>query len=721
MSEQRIQTVKIVWKGDEAKSKAIEFTRSIKGTDEAVEQLNDVLGDNATVTAKTALSMKEARAQAQKNITAANRLVTQHNRITNQLKQQIKMSSMSAEEQEIYAAQMRLGANATEDQREEIARLVTQLQKQRVATGQTNTSMRNFRGVMQNAGWQLQDTIVQLQMGTSAMVVLSQQGSQFASAFGPGGAVVGALIAVAGAVGGLAIKMITGKKSTKELAAAQTLVNEAFQEGDVQATALTETYKKLFVRNKELAILTAQQAKFAAIDQRKAAKDRIKDLVRERFALSETIDESQASYNLSVQDIRRYNANVAKLTKERAAKLGITIEQFKAIGEQIKKGAFGKASEMLVDIASGSKTANRELTKLAFNFAEAADDATVAAKRIAELRAIVAGDVTPDEPKTKKKKKTKDDDFSVILKEIQKEIDLREKALSDIEKSQQKFFDKREDPRAVEERRYVETLKQLNAEKSKLWAQDEANKKRVNALIEAEDKRHKQAMKEATLAQVETNVLALSSAAAMMTSTVDLLSNGVNQIKAQTAEMTATQKAMFLVNQSIAASMALINGISLGMELAKNAAALDFTGLSSAAMVSFGTSLGAAQAGAIMGTTIAGAFDKGGNIPAGQSGIVSEYGDELVNGVMVKGPARVTSREDTAKMMGGANLNVNVVNNASGVKHEVQQIDENTVKIIASEYFNENIDRGVASVIDKKGSRADKSLRKSYSGTTRRY
>ncbi|MEL7281346.1 MAG: hypothetical protein AAGK79_13385 [Pseudomonadota bacterium] len=44
----------------------------------------------------------------------------------------------------------------------------------------------------------------------------------------------------------------------------------------------------------------------------------------------------------------------------------------------------------------------------------------------------------------------------------------------------------------------------------------------------------------------------------------------------------------------------------------------------------------------------AGLFDKGGDIPRGQFGIVGERGPEIV-----RGPASVTSRADTARMMGG--------------------------------------------------------------------
>lgn len=45
----------------------------------------------------------------------------------------------------------------------------------------------------------------------------------------------------------------------------------------------------------------------------------------------------------------------------------------------------------------------------------------------------------------------------------------------------------------------------------------------------------------------------------------------------------------------------------------------------------------------ITGTQFSGAYDKGGNIPAGKIGLVGEFGPELV-----RGPANVTSRKDTA-------------------------------------------------------------------------
>ena len=53
-----------------------------------------------------------------------------------------------------------------------------------------------LRSGMQQAGYQIQDFIVQVQGGQSALVAFSQQGSQLAGAVGPGGAVFGAVIAL---------------------------------------------------------------------------------------------------------------------------------------------------------------------------------------------------------------------------------------------------------------------------------------------------------------------------------------------------------------------------------------------------------------------------------------------------------------------------------------------------------------------------------------------
>lgn len=64
--------------------------------------------------------------------------------------------------------------------------------------------------------------------------------------------------------------------------------------------------------------------------------------------------------------------------------------------------------------------------------------------------------------------------------------------------------------------------------------------------------------------------------------------------------------------------------------------------------------MGYASMGMVAGQAIAGAFDKGGYIPANQYGIVSELGDEFVNGTLVRGPANVTSRRESSDILARA-------------------------------------------------------------------
>jgi hypothetical protein len=62
---------------------------------------------------------------------------------------------------------------------------------------------------------------------------------------------------------------------------------------------------------------------------------------------------------------------------------------------------------------------------------------------------------------------------------------------------------------------------------------------------------------------------------------------------------------------------------------------------------------GALFEGSGLGDLFAGFFDRGGTIPRGQFGVAAERGNELVNGVLVPGPAQVTSRAETARMLSG--------------------------------------------------------------------
>lgn len=106
---------------------------------------------------------------------------------------------------------------ATEGLKEEQEKLKRQVNEGAKAQGalakQSNVVRGNFRlmkGATQQVSYQLQDIAVQAQMGTNAFVILGQQGPQLASVFGPGGAVLGAFIALGAMVGGTLVAAFTG-------------------------------------------------------------------------------------------------------------------------------------------------------------------------------------------------------------------------------------------------------------------------------------------------------------------------------------------------------------------------------------------------------------------------------------------------------------------------------------------------------------------------------
>ena len=76
----------------------------------------------------------------------------------------------------------------------------TALDKSSKQAKKANGAFRLMRGGLGQVGHQIQDVSVQLQMGTNAMIVLGQQGSQVVSLFGGGGAVIGAFISVGAAI-----------------------------------------------------------------------------------------------------------------------------------------------------------------------------------------------------------------------------------------------------------------------------------------------------------------------------------------------------------------------------------------------------------------------------------------------------------------------------------------------------------------------------------------
>lgn len=740
------------------------------------------------------LAAQEARSIADKQKTA---LAVEN--LSAHYKRMADMVNMSADQVEQLNAVQRLGSNATEAQKQQVLAAVQNYQRLRGATDEASGGFRNLRGVAQNAGWQLQDTIVQLQMGTSAFMVFSQQGSQFASAFGPTGAVIGAVIAIAGVVGGA---LYTALNDSAGATDRLTKLTENYGKYvTVTAGGVTELSSKLEELAKYSKLAADQQLRLARGDVLKAQAESLKVLSKEYkdFASPGFMTNTSLSQALGLGS----NAEVYDLVKSISAlKKEVnsdTLENYlKAVSrinpdaKNAQKGLdelkqkwidhfyeLSRGEEILKDTANGWEPIAKEAVTAVDEIIKAFES---------EYNSLVKQTESIDQEYTRRKqnidayvkyingtdekakasyaalnqwrkteldkefqtlydnlvKKTNTteqeyarqkaiiDNFSAVTaedesKKTQAYIDLEQWKTDEVEKE----YNKRErirrqienaqiqqrrgdDPEGAETQLYSRNIIELTTQYNSLLETQYDERARINALIEDEVTRHNSVMADLNLQSYQNQVGLFAMAASQISSTVDLMTSGISNVKSKTAEMNGFQKTMFIISQTIAAANAFIAGISLGSQLAA------LFPLAAPAMITTGAAIGAAQAGAIMGVTLAGAFDEGGNVPAGQFGIVSEYGDELVNGMLVKGPARVTSREDTAELLNNAgsstqvSMKVSIENNIKGASYDVRQISPDEVRIIAKQVFDQNIDSGVSGAIGNPNSKSARSMRSSY-------
>ena len=208
------------------------------------------------------------------------------------------------------------------------------------ALGQSSNSAASFMArnsqVFGAAGLQLQDVVVQAQMGTSAFTIIAQQGSQFAGIFGPGGAVIGAVIALSAALGGVlwaalrsssnlidelalsAEELADSLEKVTTVAIAQNAINQITKDSEKAAEAIKDTegeLKKLqerVERRRDIVFrFEAMQDEFGDLE----------DVVTEKKAdLQEAIDavtELQSKRDQATNSIKEQAKQIAELVKIR--------------------------------------------------------------------------------------------------------------------------------------------------------------------------------------------------------------------------------------------------------------------------------------------------------------------------------------------------------------------------------------------------------------------
>lgn len=144
----------------------------------------------------------------------------------------------------------------------------------------------------------------------------------------------------------------------------------------------------------------------------------------------------------------------------------------------------------------------------------------------------------------------------------------------------------------------------------------------------------------------EQNALMLNQIATMAGYMQSSLSTMTQALADAGAESNIVYKAMFAAQKAMAIPSMIVSteeGATKALALGPVAGPIASTAI---------RALGYASIATVAGQAIAGLFDQGGLIPAGKSGIVGEFGPELVNG-----PAIVTSRKQTMSKVASAKEN----------------------------------------------------------------
>ncbi|EJC6303054.1 phage tail length tape measure family protein [Escherichia coli] len=161
----------------------------------------------------------------------------------------------------MLAAQLRAGSKATDEEKQKIGELTGRLFDMKTASDTGAKGHGNWKSTMQQAGYQVQDFIVQVQGGQSALVAFSQQGSQLAGAFGPGGAVIGAVLALSTVVAGTLITSLNGGKNAIDaLKDAIETTDKVISVSQNGVAALSDKYAALAQTNIAVATLMKKQA-----------------------------------------------------------------------------------------------------------------------------------------------------------------------------------------------------------------------------------------------------------------------------------------------------------------------------------------------------------------------------------------------------------------------------------------------------------------------------
>jgi hypothetical protein len=267
----------------------------------------------------------------------------------------------------ILAAQMRAGSKATEEEKQKIGELAGRLYDMRNTVDTSSRSTSNWKGKVQQAGYQIQDFIVQVQGGQSALIAFSQQGSQLAGAFGAGGAVVGSVIALSSVLAGVLVTSLNdGKNAMDALKNATDEMDKIITISQSGIAALSNKFAMLARVNIDVASLMKRQAE---LELRSALAKMPGDIQKVTDGFVSFKDSMLSAFGGGYASIRSFNDHLSTL--------GITTNNFSE--------AWKQANEAGQEFSANTNSMVSTVGALASKFDVSDQKAFELAKQLSEL------------------------------------------------------------------------------------------------------------------------------------------------------------------------------------------------------------------------------------------------------------------------------------------------------------------------------------------------
>lgn len=309
---------------------------------------------NAVTTAIRELGTSTGGAGA--SISGTERLIESLGNQVAILEEQMENGARSAA---ILAAQLRAGDGATDAQKAKIAELTGRLYDMKNGTESAGKSTNGFRNALQQGGYQVQDFIVQVQSGQSALVAFSQQGSQLASVFSP---VAGAVLTIATVIAGsLMASLSNGKNAIDAMKDAISAMDQVISVSSSGVAAYSDKFAALAKANTTVATLMRQQAQLELSAALSKVSKEVSKASGEFVTFGDRLFASFAGANVSVKSFNDY-----------LSMLNITTNDFSEAMKQAASAGLAGQSTMNNMIATVGALASRfDLTdQQAFEFAK---------------------------------------------------------------------------------------------------------------------------------------------------------------------------------------------------------------------------------------------------------------------------------------------------------------------------------------------------------------